>query len=140
MSILLIFYLFHSPCAQLSQELADYVMFTSAPVNLSPCRALSLNFLVGLSCVWGGLIVTLMDISNGALGLILAFGVGSFLYLGASVSLPAALGIEPTNARTGVVLLAFAVGAVAIGLILLNHNHCEVAERKHSDDEYGSHR
>jgi zinc transporter ZupT len=124
---------------QLSQELADYVMFTSAPVNLSPFRAISLNFLVGLSCVWGGLIVTLMDISNGTLGLILAFGVGSFLYLGASVSLPAALGIEPTNARTGVVLLAFLVGAVAIGLILFNHDHCEAGD-EHGDDEHASHR
>jgi zinc transporter ZupT len=109
-------------------------MYTSAPVNLSPCRALSINFLVGLSCVLGGLLVTLTDIADGVLGLLLAFGAGTYLYLGASVSLPAALGTDPTNQHTAAVVLAFIVGTVAIGLILLDHGHCEVeGEDGHAD-------
>ena len=112
-------------------------MFTSAPVNLSTIRALSINFLVGLSCVLGGLMVNHMDIDNGPLGLLLAYGSGTYLYLGASVSLPAALSTGSSNKHTALVVLAFIVGTVAIGLILLDHDHCEAGHDGHGEEEAG---
>jgi zinc transporter ZupT len=138
---------------ELAQEIADFVMLTSAPLYLPPLRALAVNFAVGLSVVVGGALVTAVDVSEGALGLMLAFGAGSYIYLGATVSLPAALSAgghahshsqahalahaqgaacahnsrdEAAKERehTAAVLLAFVVGATAIGVILTNHKHC----------------
>ena len=147
---------------ELAQEVADFVMLTSAPLRLPPLRALAMNFIIGLSVVVGGLLVSAVELSDGTLGLMLAFGAGSYIYLGATVSLPAALsagghahahaqanasahasgapcphnsGAEAARERkhTATVLAAFVLGAVAIGLILIDHQHCDA----HGHDEHG---
>eukprot|EP00613_Pedinella_sp_CCMP2098_P073442 CAMPEP_0171913404 /NCGR_PEP_ID=MMETSP0993-20121228/11707_1 /TAXON_ID=483369 /ORGANISM="non described non described, Strain CCMP2098" /LENGTH=386 /DNA_ID=CAMNT_0012547385 /DNA_START=1 /DNA_END=1161 /DNA_ORIENTATION=- len=140
---------------ELAQELADFVVLTSDSVGLSPLRALAVNFLTGTSIALGGIIVTEIDINEGALGLLLAAGAGSYIYLGAVVSLPMALAAatahEPhqqSNSSTTptmsasarlrkhrmLVLFAFALGAIAIGLVLLNHEHCD-EEHGHEEEE-----
>jgi UTP--glucose-1-phosphate uridylyltransferase len=139
---------------QVAQELADFVVLTSPQVGLSPLRALALNFGTGTSIVLGGLLVTLADVNDGVLGLLLACGAGAYIYLGAVVSLPAALAGASTveneeegkdidkarksrlRSRRALVLLSFALGAIAIGLVLLNHKHCEDHDHdEHEEDE-----
>ena len=130
---------------EVAQELADFVLLTQPPLSISWPLALAFNFCVGLTCVFGGLLVTAVDISNATLGLILAAGAGSYIYLGATVSLPYAVaavasagggaaaqgdhghgGMGRQGAKhMALVVLAFVLGAVAIGLILLDHEHCD---------------
>jgi len=107
-------------------------MFTSEPVNLSPARALAINFVVGLSCVLGGLVINQTEINNGTLGLLLAFGSGTYLQLGASVSLPAAIDSNSDAHHITAVVVAFILACVAIGLILLDHGHCEAEGAGHA--------
>jgi len=106
-------------------------MLTSEPVNLSPARALTINFLVGLSCVLGGLVINQTEINNGTLGLLLALGSGTYLQLGASVSLPAAVDSNSDTRHITAVVVAFISACVAIGLILLDHGHCEAEGAGH---------
>lgn len=126
---------------ELAQELADYVILTSAPLALPPFHALALNFSIGLAVILGGLLVSAVNFAEGTLGLILAFGAGTYIYLGATVSLPAALRARRSpdapgeRNHTALVILAFVLGAVAIGLILMDHAHCE--EGHGHGDEHG---
>jgi UTP--glucose-1-phosphate uridylyltransferase len=122
---------------EVAQELADFIVLTSPPLALPAGRALALNFAVGLSVVAGGLVVTAFEVSSPALGLILAFGAGTYIHLGAVISLPKALANmapllkDDKESRAHnwkhvtLVLGSFAVGAIAIGLILIDHKHCE---------------
>jgi zinc transporter ZupT len=141
---------------QVAQELADFVVLTSPQVGLSPLRALALNFITGISVVLGGLLVTLADVNDGVLGLLLACGAGAYIYLGAVVSLPAALAGASTleneeevegkarkarlRNRRALVLFSFVLGAVAIGLVLLNHKHCDEHGHDEHDEEDEDHR
>ena len=70
----------------------------------------------------------------------------SYIYLGATVSLPAALsagkGVGEAareHKHTAVVLAAFVLGAVAIGLILIDHEHCDAGHEGHGDEEKDAH-
>jgi zinc transporter ZupT len=133
---------------EVAQELGDFIMYTSHPLSLPWHRAILINFCVGLTCVIGGILMTGIDVSESVLGLILAAGAGSYVYIGATVSLPAAVAGaykaaggsidehghahgKGTNLNAAkhllLVLLSCIVGAVAIGLILLKHSHCVAA-------------
>ena len=118
---------------------------TSHPLSLPWYKAVLINFVVGLTCIVGGRVMTAADISEPALGLILAAGAGSYVYVGATISLPAAMagaykaaGLEHDNhghhghskgnlqaaKHLMLMLLSCIVGATAIGLILIKHEHC----------------
>ncbi len=127
-------------------------------VSTSPRSALALNFVVGMSVVMGGLLLALTDVSDSVVGIILAYGTGTYIYLATFVTLPNALKsaalasrpkaieIESENGTTSekegqhselvryqlLVICTFVVGAACIGLILLNHEHC-------GEDEHESH-
>jgi len=137
---------------RLSPQVADFVMLTSPPLGLATPRALCLNFGVGLSVIAGGLLVLAVDVSDGVLGLLLACGAGTYLYLGAVVSLPVALttgsrvgigadGVSQAkpasedHGRKAMALCSFALGCIVIGLILLDHKHCEAGHESHGDQE-----
>merc|ERR1711865_331486 len=64
---------------ELAQELADYVVLTGETCKLRPVIALALNFLSGTSVLLGAVIVLAADVSNGDIGLLLAFGGGVYL-------------------------------------------------------------
>jgi zinc transporter ZupT len=133
---------------EVAQELGDFILYTSHPLSLPWHKAIIINFVVGLTCIAGGILMTGIDISQAALGLILAAGAGSYVYIGAAISLPAAIagaykaaGAE--NAALGhgahghtkgnlkaakhllLMLLSCILGATAIGLVLIKHEHCE---------------
>ena len=134
---------------EVAQELGDFIMYTSHPLSLPWYKAILINFVVGLTCIVGGMVMTAADISEPALGLILAAGAGSYVYVGATISLPAAMagaykaaGLEHDRApehaghhghskgnlqaakHLMLMLLSCIVGATAIGLILIKHEHC----------------
>ena len=65
--------------------------------------------------------------------MILAFGGGTYVYLAAAEALPLALAYsDKLKAQSfgaikrhyAIVLFCFVVGATAVGLILLDHQHC----------------
>jgi len=109
---------------ELPQEMADYAVLTGSSVGLSPPKALLFNFLSGLSVVLGVIIVNMSDVGDSAIGLLLGFGGGTYLYVAAAECLPKVHRLQ-LPARTHIAcLFAFLVGATAIGLILLGHEHC----------------
>eukprot|EP00746_Dinoflagellata_sp_MGD_P152206 gnl/MRDRNA2_/MRDRNA2_83508_c0_seq1.p1 gnl/MRDRNA2_/MRDRNA2_83508_c0~~gnl/MRDRNA2_/MRDRNA2_83508_c0_seq1.p1 ORF type:complete len:373 (+),score=61.29 gnl/MRDRNA2_/MRDRNA2_83508_c0_seq1:306-1424(+) len=109
---------------EIPQELADYVILTGPQMALSPLKALACNFVAGLGVVIGAAIVLSIDVGNDAVGLILAFGGGTYIHIGATECMPKmyAKGLSPCARIASV--LAFIVGAVLIGLVLLDHEHC----------------
>ena len=110
---------------EIAQELADFFILTKH-AGLSVKWALALNFLSGLSVMLGGIIVLAVnDITAHAVGIILAVAAGVYIYIGASECIPR---VEKQlhgakDRLLGIVM--FAVGAIPIGLALLNHQHCD---------------
>jgi len=116
---------------ELPQELADYAILTGKSVGLSPKIALLCNFLSGLSVMLGCLIINLADVSNSAVGLLLAFGGGVYVYIAAVECMPRVHRLQLSPKNNGLCLLAFVVGTVIIGLILLDHEHCAPGGHAH---------
>eukprot|EP00965_Chrysotila_dentata_P070148 2316765-Pleurochrysis_carterae.AAC.1 len=72
-----------------AQEISDFMLLTSPSAgNLTPVRALALNFLSGFSTLFGVLIITYNDVSDVAVGLILVFGAGVYIYVAACECMP----------------------------------------------------
>mmetsp|Transcript_82543 Transcript_82543/g.191795 ORF Transcript_82543/g.191795 Transcript_82543/m.191795 type:complete len:465 (+) Transcript_82543:57-1451(+) len=109
---------------EVPQELADYAILTGSTVQLKPWKALVFNFLSGLSVVIGVLIINAAEVGNPETGLLLAFGGGVYLYVAAAECMPK---VHKLNLPAKTHLLCtffFVLGAVLIGLILLDHEHC----------------
>ena len=111
---------------ELAQEVSDFLVLTDPEQgNLSPLKALALNVLAGLSVVLGTIIVLAQDdVNTFALGLVLAYGGGVYIQIGAAECMPKAYGLATTPMARFVVLLAFVLGATAIALVLFDHQHC----------------
>jgi zinc transporter ZupT len=109
---------------ELPQEISDYVILTGPGINLSPLMALVWNFLSGLSVILGAIIVNSGDVSQSDIGLLLAFGGGLYLHIAATECMPRIYkeGLS-LNVRVAS-MSAFVLGAVLIGLVLLDHEHC----------------
>lgn len=110
---------------EIAQEVADYFLLTRV-CHLSPCKALTLNFLGGLSVLVGGCFVLgLENMTNLAIGCILAVGSGVYLYVSVAECYPRAREAQKTLGDKALSLVAFTVGVVPIGVVLLTHGHCE---------------
>jgi len=109
---------------EVSQELADYVILTGCVAKLRPVIALVCNFISGLSVILGVVIALSSEVGNESNGLLLAFGGGVYLHLAATECMPRLYNSELSRRVRAISLLMFVVGAVAIGLILLDHEHC----------------
>eukprot|EP00747_Dinoflagellata_sp_TGD_P135081 gnl/TRDRNA2_/TRDRNA2_175417_c5_seq2.p1 gnl/TRDRNA2_/TRDRNA2_175417_c5~~gnl/TRDRNA2_/TRDRNA2_175417_c5_seq2.p1 ORF type:complete len:335 (-),score=67.16 gnl/TRDRNA2_/TRDRNA2_175417_c5_seq2:525-1421(-) len=109
---------------ELPQELADYAVLTGKGVEMTTVQALLINFLTGLSVVLGVIIINASEVDTAAVGLLLSFGGGVYVYIAAVECMPKVHELK-LSARTNLLcLLAFTLGAVLIGLILLDHEHC----------------
>jgi zinc transporter ZupT len=108
---------------ELAQELGDYFMLTKH-CHLTPMVALVCNFVGGMSVLLGAILILLLDVSDLAVGCILALGGGVYLYIAAAECLPRAKLAQTSQVDTLIGLGAFVMGAVPIGLVLLNHEHC----------------
>lgn len=108
---------------ELAQELADFFLLTRH-AGLTVTNALILNFMAGLSVVVGGIIVLSVEVSDLAIGVILSLASGVYLYIATSECIPRVNAIVDTNKERLITVVSFIIGAVPIGLALLNHSHC----------------
>ncbi|KAL7464307.1 hypothetical protein ACHAXS_004642 [Conticribra weissflogii] len=118
MSILLAT-LFH----EMAQELADFILLTQT-AGLPIIKATILNFVSGLSVTLGGIVMLAADPSDSAVGIILAIAGGVYLNIAASETIPRIHSFMTCRKDKGLNIFSFIVGAVPIGLILLDHEHC----------------
>jgi zinc transporter ZupT len=109
---------------EVAQELSDYVVLTGRDCKLQPAVALGLNFLSGTGVLLGTIIVLSTDVANGDIGLLLAFGGGSYLYIALVECMPKLSNARVSALTRGLGIFMFILGAVVIGLVLLDHEHC----------------
>ncbi len=109
---------------EIAQEIGDFCLLTGAG-NMAVIPALFCNFLSGCSVVIGCAIVLSQDVEDFELGLILAFGSGSYIAIGATESLPRVVASAKSTVHRVAALLSFMLGAVVIGVVLMDHEHCE---------------
>jgi len=109
---------------EIAQEIADFFILTRH-CGFSPLHALILNFLAGLSVVLGGILVLAVDMSDMSIGVLLALASGVYLYVAACEYLPRVNAVLSTAKDRILLLFMFIIGAIPVGLTLLNHSHCE---------------
>mmetsp|Transcript_9388 Transcript_9388/g.16364 ORF Transcript_9388/g.16364 Transcript_9388/m.16364 type:complete len:461 (-) Transcript_9388:157-1539(-) len=108
---------------ELAQEVADYFMLVHH-CGMRPFGALAFNFVCGLSIMLGGLLVLIVNLSSTAVGSILCVGGGVYVHVAVAECLCTAQKAQKTRKQQAYGILAFITGAVPIGLVLLNHQHC----------------
>jgi zinc transporter ZupT len=86
--------------------------------------ALGLNFLSGTGVLLGTIIVLSTDVGNGDIGLLLAFGGGTYLYIALVECMPKLGNVGVSALTRGLGIFMFILGTVVIGLVLLDHEHC----------------
>ena len=120
---------------EVPQELADFAVLTNS-FGFSVPTALAYNVISGASVMLGGIVIMLADVPNLDTGMLLAYGAGNYIYC-ATVHM-FSMGSKNIlhDAKR---LLAFAVGAIAIGLILLDHEHCEASADAGGGDAHAHH-
>eukprot|EP00930_Biecheleria_cincta_P011405 TRINITY_DN1141_c0_g1_i5.p1 TRINITY_DN1141_c0_g1~~TRINITY_DN1141_c0_g1_i5.p1 ORF type:complete len:488 (-),score=77.30 TRINITY_DN1141_c0_g1_i5:305-1768(-) len=109
---------------ELPQELADFAILISPEAGLGRFKALVANFISGMGVLLGALIVLAAEVSDSDTGLLLAFGGGVYLHVAATECMPKIYNTDLTVVESFVCLGAFIIGAVLIGLILIDHEHC----------------
>lgn len=112
---------------ELAQEAADFFILTG-PGALPPALALGLNFVSGTTCIWGAMIVVYLTISDLAIGYILCFGGGIYIQVGAAESYHRVVSLATTFKLKLLAVFLFFLGALPIGVVLMNHSHCEAVE------------
>ena len=112
---------------EFAQEVSDYLVLTDPKQGaLSIPMALLVNFLSGTSVIWGAIIMVGMGgmVDIRAQGLLLAFGGGVYIQVGATECMNRVHGSVNSNKLRFAAFLAFAAGAISIGLVLYDHDHC----------------
>lgn len=117
---------------EIAQEIADFALLTHH-CGLTIPQALAANFVAGLSVMLGGLIVLAVTLSDRAVGAILCISAGVYIYIAASECIPRIQAARRQLSDTLTFLLCFVLGAVPIGLVLLNHGHCSEGDDGHED-------
>jgi len=124
---------------EIAQEIADFALLTHH-CGLSIPHALAANFAAGISVMIGGVIVLSVSLSDRAVGAILCISAGVYIYIAASECIPRIQAARKNARDTFLFLTCFVVGAVPIGLVLLNHGHCyEGSDEEHADDHADEH-
>lgn len=108
---------------EVGQELADYFLLTRS-AGLSPIKALTINFLTGLTVVLGGLLVLVADLSDIGIGVLLGIASGVYVYIAACECIPRAGAASESQNDKILAVLMFIVGTIPLGLTLLGHAHC----------------
>jgi len=109
---------------EIPNQLAGYLVMVNQN-GINPILALAINFMFGLSVMLGGLVVLVLDLSNLAIGSIFAIGGGIFLHVAIFEMLGTADRSIAKQSDWVWVTLAFVLGTVVTGLVLINHEHCE---------------
>jgi zinc transporter ZupT len=112
---------------ELAQEIADYTLLTHH-CGLTSRQALIANFLSGFSTMVGGLLIIGLQLSDIATGALLSVSAGVYIYIAAAECIPRIQANRKTVKDTLMFALCFVIGAAPIGLVLLNHGHCEESD------------
>mmetsp|Transcript_5586 Transcript_5586/g.17733 ORF Transcript_5586/g.17733 Transcript_5586/m.17733 type:complete len:290 (-) Transcript_5586:100-969(-) len=110
---------------ELVQEFADFFLLIG-PGGLSVLAASAVNFASGVSVMLGAAIYLWAEPGAGSQGLMLAFSAGVYVYIACTEAAVHAIhnAREFPPAKRLLLFLCFAAGAVGIGLVLLDHEHC----------------
>ena len=76
----------------------------------------------------GAIVILVIDVPLHNTGLILAFGAGVYVQVGAAECLPRVYSAATTIKMKFLSLVAFVAGATCIGLVLLDDDHCSATE------------
>ena len=115
---------------EFAQEIADFIVLTKK-AKLPVMHALIVNAISGLSVIVGGIVIGAQDMKDSTVGMLLAFGAGNYIYIAAAELYPT-FHEFPKHSHKLMGLMLFALGAAAVGLVLLDHEHCEAGDA-HSD-------
>merc|ERR1719198_1841393 len=83
-----------------------------------------LSTLSGTSVILGAIVVLASEVEDVDTGLLLAFGGGTYLHIAFTECMPRVYNAKVSAATRAFATLLFIVGATAIGLVLLWHEHC----------------
>jgi len=114
---------------EVPQELADFFILVHK-AGMKWHWAALVNFLSGMSTLVGAVIAHGMDVTEEIEGITLAAGAGMYLYVAATELGPSVAHLPRLQRGSSLCqaslarLLAFALGAICIGLVLLDHKHC----------------
>jgi hypothetical protein len=75
--------------------------------------------------MFGAILVLTLDLAEEGMGLVMAVSVGVYIFICACECIPRVQATRKTPNDTLIFLGCFILGAVPIGLVLLNHGHCE---------------
>jgi len=118
---------------ELVQEIADFQLLTGDQVALPAGKALLINFLCGTSVVIGAIVGHSVEFNDKAASVMLCVAGGVYMNIACTEAMPRALASADTLARKWLGVLSFAVGAAAIGLVLLDHEHCTPGGGEHEE-------
>jgi zinc transporter ZupT len=118
---------------ELAQEVADFAVLTTH-CNLLIWEAVILNFVSGFSVIIGAIVIFTANLSSEATGSLLGISAGVYIYIATTECFNRIQNhLRQTSksmldSQMGILLFLglFVLGAVPIGLVLLNHKHCEV--------------
>lgn len=121
---------------EVTQELADWFILTG-PGRLTKAQAVMLNVVSSLSAIVGAMIIAgIEDEANSTLvGVFLNYGGGVYLYISLVEIAPLMFASGEDTKYILKQLFGFCVGVMALGLVLLNHEHCSIA----AEGETGGH-
>lgn len=108
---------------EIPNQLAGYLVMVHQN-GIRPVLALFLNFMFGLSILAGALVVLVLTPGDITIGCIFSIGGGIFLHVAIFEMLGHAERHVVHKRDWGYAFLAFLIGAVLIGMVLINHKHC----------------
>ena len=117
---------------ELVQEIADFQLLTGDAIGLPTCKAFIINFIAGTSVIFGAIFGMAVELSDEATSIMLCIGGGVYMQIAATEAMPRMLAAADTPTRKWAGLVSFAVAASAIGLVLLNHVHCDPSGDAHA--------
>jgi len=116
---------------EIAQEVADYVVLTSL-LDLKPRHALGINFISGTSVILGTIVIfSIETLDDYATGMLLAYGGGLYLQIGATECMPRVFEACKNVSERLLCLGTFCLGCLLIGLVLLDHQHCSAGGHGH---------
>ena len=96
-----------------------------------------MNVVSGASVVIGAWWFLWLEPGNGDRGMLLAFSGGVYVYVAATECAATFVHKNPTWRLKLLNVVLFIIGAVAIGLVLLDHSHCSGDQDKLEDPHAG---
>ena len=125
---------------ELVQEFGDFFLLVG-PGGLTVPQACAVNFVSGVSVVIGAAWYLWLEPGMGTQGILLAFSAGVYTYVACTEAAGEMLHevgrLSPAK-RMGLVA-CFSLGAIGIGLILLDHEHCGVKVADGEADPHAGH-